>query len=103
MDTNYNNTNGIGLVYLTVVGSTYNLKLDPQNHNNLIFTSTDGVYYTTNAAGALSSINWTKEAQFSTTLGNFGLSNGDDQIIGLTYNPTTHEWFVSGLQIYIFV
>jgi hypothetical protein len=81
-------------------GSTYNLKLDPQNHNNLIFTSTDGVYYSTNAAGVLSSINWTKEAQFSTTLGNFGLSNGDDQIVGLTYNPTTHEWFVSGLQIY---
>jgi hypothetical protein len=89
--------NGISNNLIGLGGNIYNLQMDPLNHNNLIFTSTDGVYYVTNPSGStilLSSINWTKHNQFST------LSSNDTQIIGLTFNATTNVWFVSGLKIY---
>lgn len=76
-------------------GIIYNIEIDPLNNNHLIFTSTEGVFVSTNATtGLLSDIYWTKDAAFSI------LSNNDDQLMGLTYNPSSHEWFVSGLNIY---
>ncbi|MES2762767.1 MAG: T9SS type A sorting domain-containing protein [Bacteroidota bacterium] len=75
-------------------GSIYNLQLDPNNRNSLIFTSTDGVYISANAPGSLiglGSIAWTKDLSFTFS---------DTKIQGLTYNITQSEWFVSGMDIY---
>ncbi len=93
--------NGLASSNLFNGGTIYNIQIDPANHNNLIFTSTDGLYYSANPAGslvALNSITWVKNNQFSI------LSNNDNQIVGLTYNPTidhgAYTWYVSGKQIY---
>jgi hypothetical protein len=88
--------NGINASLLNAGGSIYNLQLDPNNRNSLIFTSTDGVYISSNPTGALiglGNILWTKDA-------NFSLNFTDDKIVGLTYNITQSEWFISGLNIY---
>ncbi len=84
---------GISSNLIDFGGSIYNLKMDPTNNNNLIFTSTDGVYICKNAATALSSISWTKDLSFTFT---------DTQLQGLTfaYNGTSPEWFISGINIY---
>lgn len=88
--------NGMNASLLSAGGSIYNLQLDPNNRNSLIFTSTDGVYISSNPSGALiglGNISWTKDA-------NFSLNFTDDKIVGLTYNITQSEWFISGLNIY---
>jgi|JI10StandDraft_1071094.scaffolds.fasta_scaffold06734_2 hypothetical protein len=88
--------NGINASLLNAGGSIYNLQLDPTNHNNLIFTSTDGVYVSANSNGALiglGSILWSKDIDF-----NFA----DDKIQGLTYayNGANLEWYIAGMNIY---
>lgn len=85
---------GIGTALLNNAGSIYNMAIDPTNNNNLIFTSTDGVYACTNASGSLSSISWNKDSNFASSFGS------DDKLIGLTHNPTSNQWYVSGLNIY---
>lgn len=85
---------GIGTALLNNPGTIYNMKMDPGNRNNLIFTSTDGVYTCTNASGSLNSISWTKDANFASAFGT------DKKIIGLTCNPSSYQWYVSGTDIY---
>jgi len=85
--------NGLTTSNLFNSGTIFNLQIDPNNHANLIFTSTDGVFYSTNADQLLlNNISWTKDPNFTFP---------DSKIVGLTYNPTTLEWFVSGKNIYV--
>jgi hypothetical protein len=85
---------GISSNLLANAGSIYNMAIDPTNNDNLIFTSTDGVYTCTNASGSLASISWTKDSNFAS---NFA---SDNKIIGLSFNATSNQWYVSGLNIY---
>ncbi len=85
--------NGLATSNLFNGGTIFNLMLDPTNPNNLIFTSTDGIYICKNPTGALSTILWAKDLSFTFS---------DIQIKGLTfaYNGANPEWFVSGTNIY---
>lgn len=87
--------NGIGTnTLLFITGSIYNMKMDPTNHDNLIFTSTDGIYICTNASGSLNSITWNKDNNFNSSFGS------DNKTVGIAYNPTSAQWYISGLNIY---
>lgn len=85
--------NGISPNLIDFGGTIFNLKMDPTNSNNLIFTSTDGVYICKNANATLNLISWTKDQNFNFT---------DTKIQGLTYayNGSNLEWYVSGVNIY---
>jgi hypothetical protein len=82
---------GLSTTNLINSGAIFNLQIDPTNNANLICTTTDGVYYSTNANLSLNNITWTKDLNFTFP---------DTKIVGLTYNSTTNEWFVSGKHIY---
>lgn len=84
--------NGLITSNLFNSGTIFNMQIDPSNHANLIFTSTDGVFYSTNADQlVVNNVSWTKDPNFTFP---------DTKIVGLTYNPSTLEWFVSGKNIY---
>jgi hypothetical protein len=84
--------NGIDPLLFTG-GAIYNLQIDPNNHENLIFSSTAGVHYCINAYSGGSNPTWIPDAAFNTAY-------PDNARVGLTYNASTFEWYISGVDIY---